>query len=418
VTGLRDRWQAIREADSEVRTAAAFLGLAIVGWWLHSLPLAIVGALGALTAATLYLWQRECLTGVTYRRTLGTERAEFGEEVALEIEIVNDKLLPVPWLHVEESVPASLELRGGTVIADRGAARLVNILPLLPYQRVRRRVTVVCRQRGDHRFGPANLHSGDPLGLRTRTGRVADQRQLLVYPKRFALEPPGIASRALIGDLRARQQLLEDPSRIAGVRQYRAGDPLRAIDWRATARSTGLLVRQFEPTVSLRVAVLVDFRVPQAAIWPIDTSRLELIIAVAASLLSELAEQRVAIGLWASGAVDGAPIAFPPSGAPGQLPLVLEALARCPAAPAVRFPAVLDAPSGQLQRGTSVVVIAADFPSPTLDGVAELRRRHAVTAVWVRGDRGVPPPRGQVDRLWHVEHTDDWRDNDILELAS
>jgi uncharacterized protein (DUF58 family) len=414
---LADRARTVRALDRELWLALVFVGLAAVGWWLHSLPLAIVGALGALTSATLYLWQRECLTGVTYRRTLAVSRANFREEVSLSIEIVNDKLLPVTWLHVDDIVPGPLELRGAPVTSDRGKARLVNILPLLPYQRVRRRITVVCAERGLHVFGPATLRSGDPVGLRTRSVRVPDQAQLLVYPKVFGLGPPGVVSRVLVGDIRARQQFLEDPSRISGVREYRAGDPLRSIDWRATARSTALLVREFEPTVSLRVAIFADFQVPHLRRWSADTSQLEFVIAIAASLLSELAQQRVAIGLFASGRVDDAPIAFPSSLSPSQLPLVLEALARCRASSLVPFSSVLTAENGRVRRDTSVVVVASDFPAATLEALSDLRRRHPVTAIWVHGEAGRPPPRAQVDALLQVEHSDDWRDNDILELA-
>jgi len=411
--------RAVRKADNEIWVALTFLGLlAIAWWWLHSFPLAIVGSLGSLTTGTLYLWQRECLTAVSYRRTLTASRAEFGEEVALEIEIVNDKLLPVPWLHIEDWLPSSLELRGGTVTGDRTTARLVNVLPLLPYQRVRRRVTVLCRERGLHLFGPAILRSGDPVGLRTRSARVEDQQRLLVYPKRFALDPLGVVSRVLIGDIRARQQFLEDPSRIAGVREYRVGDPLRSIDWRATARSAALLVRHFEPTVSLRVTLFVDFHVPQAYSWPRDTSQLEFTIALGASLLSELAERQVAIGLFASGSVGSDLVAFSASSAPSQLSLVFEALARCSAESAVPFSSVLKAQNAHLRPGTSVVVVASDYPEQTLEALAELRRRHTVTAVWVQGDQGAPPPREQVDRLLRVGFTNDWRESDILELAA
>lgn len=413
-----DHWKAtLREADNEIWVALAFVVLVAIGWWVGSLALSIVGALGALTSATLYLWQRECLTAVSYHRSLGAERAEFGDEVAMSIEIVNDKLLPVSWLHIEDVVPSSLVLRGGNVRAERGSARLVNVLPVLPYQRVRRRVTVECRERGVHYFGPATLRSGDPVGLRSRSVAVPGQLQLLVYPKRFVLEPAGLVSRVLVGDVRTHQQFLEDPSRMTGVREYRAGDPLRWIDWRATARTTVMLVRVFEPTVNLRVALFVDFWAPHLLRWFPDTSRVELTIAIAASLASDLVERGVEVGLFGSGSVDGAPLAIAPSSAPSQLALVLEALARCSPVASAPLSSVLSAECGHLRWGTSVVVVACDFPEPTLDALAELRRRHAVTAVWVRGEQGRPPPEEHVDTLLQAEHTDDWRDKDILELA-
>jgi uncharacterized protein (DUF58 family) len=409
-----------RQVDNEIAATLVFLILAAVGWWaLDSLPLAIAGALGCLTCLTLYIWQRHCLTGVSYQRRLGQTRAEFGEQVSLDLEILNDKVLPVTWLHIEDEVPATLPIRGGTITSwSPVTSRLTNVLPVLPYQRVRRHLTISCRERGLHTFGGATLRSGDPVGLRTRSSRATPTQELLVFPKCFALPLTHVASRLVIGDLRAKLALLEDPSRIAGVREYRPGDPLRSIDWRATARGTALLVRQFEPSVSLRTALFLDYRVPGALFaLPPENSQQEFAIAVGASLLTALAERGVAIGLFASGTIDGAPLALAPTGAPSQLPLLLEALARSTATQPPPFASTLATESRQLRPGTSVLVVASDYPDQTLEALADLRRRHAVTAVWISGGTGTPPPRGQVDALVRAEFTDDWRDKDVLELA-
>ena len=51
------------------------------------------------------VWDRYCLVGLGYRRTLGQTRAFFGEEVPLTLEIVNAKPLPLAWLEIEDAVP-------------------------------------------------------------------------------------------------------------------------------------------------------------------------------------------------------------------------------------------------------------------------------------------------------------------------
>ena len=52
--------------------------LAGAAWWWHSVPLAVAGVLGVITIALLFIWQRECLTGVTYHGRLAQTRAIFG----------------------------------------------------------------------------------------------------------------------------------------------------------------------------------------------------------------------------------------------------------------------------------------------------------------------------------------------------
>src|SRR5580658_505348 len=147
----------LRRPDPELWVGLAFTVPVGIGWWLHSTPFALVGMAGVLATVVMYVWQHECLIGVTYQRTLGHNRALFGEEVSLEVELVNDKLLPLTWIHVEDNFPRELTIRGGTVTVGRSDVFrvLVHLLPMLPFQRVRRRMTIVCDRRGLHTIGPA-----------------------------------------------------------------------------------------------------------------------------------------------------------------------------------------------------------------------------------------------------------------------
>ena len=230
---MRLRWR------YEWTVAAAGLGVAAVGWWQHSSLLAVGGLLVAATVAILWVWQKEALSSVSYERTLDRHRALFGEEVSLEIEVVNDKLLPLTWLHVEDQIPTGLEIRGAAVrIAANGRRyEMHHLFPMLPYQRVRRTMKVVCTNRGEHTFGPGRVESGDPLCLHRQDMRLRDVDRLLVYPKMFRVDAPATIGRLPLGDRRGDPRLAGDPSRVAGVREYQQGDPLRHVDWRATART-------------------------------------------------------------------------------------------------------------------------------------------------------------------------------------
>ncbi len=211
--------------DSEWWAAAVGLAVAGVGWGIHATLVALVGTLGALTAVVLWIWDHECLTGVTYRRTLAQQRAVFGEEVAMDVEVVNDKMLPLTWLHVADEVPPTLTVRGGTVQPGRSGlySELHHLMPMLPYQRVRRRLTVVCTSRGEHTFGPTLLRSGNPVGYREQFAKVRESTHLLVYPKVFRLAYPALVSQMPLGEHHAPRELLGDPSQ----RGRRAGIPAR-----------------------------------------------------------------------------------------------------------------------------------------------------------------------------------------------
>jgi len=408
----------LRATSRELAGAEAALGLAAIGWALSSDTLALFGCLGALAILTLHLWQRYCLDGISYVRRLDQSRARFGELVGLSIEIVNDKILPLSYLEVDDEVPLGLEIDGGVVVTGRGrSATLVQILPLLPYQRVRRRLFIHCDRRGEHHIGPATLSSGDPIGRRVRSVQLPDEQRLLVYPKILALHAPGLASRLLVGDKRAPAEIVADPSRTVGVRPYQAGDPLRHVDWRASARSTGLLVRHFEPTVNPRIAVFLDVRVPQFLSWRPEPDELEFAVAVAASLVSALVDAGIAVGLYANGTSAGAPVAHDPSSASTALAPMLESLARLIPYGPLFVSGVLEEIGRSLPRQTSIVVLAADFAEPTLAALADLRRRHAVSALHIVTGAGNPPPRASVDTLGSIAYADDWHDHDTLDVS-
>jgi uncharacterized protein (DUF58 family) len=407
--------------DREVVTAAVFFALACLGWAISAVALAIAGMLGAFTTVAMWLWQRHCLTAVRYRRSLSEPRANFGERVVLELELVNDKLLPLSWLQVEDTVPAGLPIDGATVQARGRGPRsdtLVQIRPLLPYQRVRRRFVLHCARRGEHAFGPGQLTSGDPIGLRQRSETAPGEQHLIVYPKVFALAPASVVSRVLVGEQRTRRELLEDPSRAAGVREYRPGDPLRRVHWRASARSSNLLVREFEPTVSLRVALFLDLAVPGGRPWAGYSPKVEFTVAVAASLLAELDRLGVPTGLYGAGTIGGYPLVLPASGVTAGLAGLLEALAKVQDRPAVSFSGLITAQSRHLQHGTSVIAVANDFSGSSMESLCELRRRHAVTACFVDSGEGLPPLPGMLDAVVRARYEEDWEEREILELAA
>src|SRR5229473_6341597 len=128
----------------------------------------VVALILVLVAGTSRMWERYCLVGLGYRRTLGQQRAFFGEQVPLTIEIVNEKPLPLAWLEIEDTVPGlPLQLEPAHTGPSHipGRRLLTMLLSIRWYERVRRHYTVECRARGIHAFGPATLRTGDVFGL-------------------------------------------------------------------------------------------------------------------------------------------------------------------------------------------------------------------------------------------------------------
>ncbi len=119
---------------------------------------------------------------------------------------------------------------------------------------------VTLRERGEAVFGPVQMRRFSPLGLWTRkTLHLADET-VKVYPNyepviRFALlamqhreSPLGIVRRPRAGSSRDFHQL----------RDYRDGDPLGQIDWKATSRRQTLISRDYQEQRNQSVVFLLD----------------------------------------------------------------------------------------------------------------------------------------------------------------
>lgn len=128
------------------------------------------------------------------------------------------------------------------------------------------RVTIVMRWtpvvRGEHRLPPIVVTCGAPFGLFSRRRSFDSKETFLIYPHLRRLPTRGWASltvTALSEAVSNRGQ--GDSATLKGVRDYRAGDDLRQIHWKASAKrgpSSPLLVREHLAPAPTSSAFVLD----------------------------------------------------------------------------------------------------------------------------------------------------------------
>ena len=148
-----------------------------------------------------------------------------------------------------DGVPDSVEVEGLPLEVDPREQEIVRAV-----YRVRPLA------RGDAHFGAATLRGHSPLGLWRYTARLGESESIRVYPNFAATTRfDELVQAARTRDVGIkRQRLRGEGLEFHQLREYRAGDSIRQIDWKATSRKRELISREYEAEHDQRIVFLLD----------------------------------------------------------------------------------------------------------------------------------------------------------------
>ena len=330
---------------------------------------------GSLTT----VWTRYGMSRVEYSRRLGTSRAVAGDSVPLDVTIWNRKRLPLPWVTAEDRLGERLIVRErpGMQVDDyqRGTVLLRNDWALQWYERVVRHFHLDDLRRGSYRFGPVTLRMRDILGRLAGEERLELSDTLLVTPAMAAVRQAEHEMSPL-GERRARHSLTVDPALFAGVRPFQAGDSLRLVHWRATARLGSAVSRRFEPARGRTVMLVVDVQTVDGPVLTWDEDAFESLTVVAASLARRLLADGASLGMAAANFAGSAQKFgwLAPRASMAQLPRAGELLARIGPVPSAPLSALLAWLSRRMPAETAVILVTARHPGLHLAVLRRMKR--------------------------------------------
>ena len=170
---------------------------------------------------------------------------------------------------VKKSVTVTIALKGArkwqAELYDHAASTLITeglpqTLTLAPGTATESAYNVVPTTRGDVQFAPADLRLKSRFGLCEVIERVGEVETRRVFPD-FAQ----VAKYAwLAGDRRLQEigiktyQQRGEGTDFKQLTEYRIGDPVRHIDWRATLRQARPIIREFQDERDQNVMMMVD----------------------------------------------------------------------------------------------------------------------------------------------------------------
>jgi uncharacterized protein (DUF58 family) len=278
--------------------AAAIAALLLTGMLFGAALWLVAAYAGALIIGTGLWLARQWHRATTAVRQPGPTECEIGQSFEVVIDVSNASRLPVAWLLIEDLLPASAYRTPPVALEIEGAR--IEVMLLRGGETRSLRYTVHCRRRGYFQIGPTVLETGDLMGLSRRYRLGAAPQYILVLPRVVTLSGYDIASARPIGEIQIRDALIQDPTRVTGIRQWQIGDPMRSVHWPATARTGTLHTKIYEPTTIAGATIILDMHrdTNPAQQEPV---RSDLAITLAASIAAALHDQNQPFALLSNG---------------------------------------------------------------------------------------------------------------------
>jgi uncharacterized protein (DUF58 family) len=251
-----------------------------------------------------------------------------------------------------------------------------------------------CTRWGAFSVGGAIVRMRDALGLYAWEGRVGSSVPLRVYPtpeRLHALLPP-LDTQVFVGNQvsRAKAEGIE----FADVREYVAGDRVRRINWRATARRGELLVNEHHPERNTDVILFLDtFAEAELA----GRGTLDLAVRASASLAGVYLRRKDRVGIVSFG---GALSWLMPASGTVQLYRIADSLLQADIVMSYATKGVDILPPRTLPPKALVLALTPLLDSRSAATLLDLRARgYDLVVVEVSPLPFVPPGRDELGRL-------------------
>ena len=221
-----------------------YVAARIVGTWeLYFLAFAFLAAVGVcwvLVAATI--------RHLEVVRTISPEQPVAGDPLVLSFRVKNGSRLPGLQVTLVD-VGGILGGPDRSIDVESLGSRSERVAALGPWP----------ARRGIHRLAAQTVAAEDPLGLVRGRRLFGDTLALTVSPRLAHLASCDLyAGMGVRRAGRSRRLPTVDASEFRSIRPHNPGEPLNRVDWKATAKTGTLMLRELEDVADGGVAVLFN----------------------------------------------------------------------------------------------------------------------------------------------------------------
>ena len=174
-------------------------------------------------------------------------RAACGDTPTLSFTVTNNSRLTAFVCYVHDNQ--------GTLSLAGGQNRF--LFSLRPHEMRSVSYSVFGTSRGVYRIGPVTLSASDPLGLFPFTMSFQAECKVLMHPAEIRY-PITLDSGIPQGSMNIHNICYEDVTMRRSLREYKSGDELKRINWRASAKYGNLFTNEYQNTFDCPVFVFLN----------------------------------------------------------------------------------------------------------------------------------------------------------------
>ncbi|MCY8547152.1 DUF58 domain-containing protein [Bacillus vallismortis] len=249
-----------------------------VSWFLFYAFLPFVVYAGLLALYPLRSFQAS--------REVAKTQLHAGDRLGVSVTLRRKLPFPLMYMVIEDCLPEGLEpLKRDEAAAKRLVFPWFKRSMTMSYELAR-------IPRGEHHFQAVRVRTGDVLGLIEKTAFYELDDTLFVYPA-FQRLSYQVNERHQEDGVSGSSPVHQHHSTVAAsVRNYQPGDRFAALDWKASARRSQLMTKEFEPSRSKNLFLLMDRSSSEA---------FEEVVSVSASILHSVLQSGAGAGLASVG---------------------------------------------------------------------------------------------------------------------
>ena len=240
-----------------------------------------------------FRYQRNWTRALSVRVLFSSPHVYVNDILELTEIIENRKKMALPILEIGFRLPRGVQFEDAENIRESDYLYKRDIFAVRGMERIVRRYHLTALRRGFYSVSQLTCHAPSRLFRHTfmmdRMTQEGDSG-LFVYAANVDTSLLLRAVEVILGERECARRLYEDPFVFSSIRPYTIRDPMKSVNWKATAKTGELMVNTYASTSAVRVRIFLDVSA-DPGVFLSDSFR-EYGIAMAASLIRTLVKDQ------------------------------------------------------------------------------------------------------------------------------